>query len=114
MCNSSQGLVLDLNDVKNQEDPGRMMALSALAASRKALARADMTSAKETAARLQDIVHPVENDNDDVNDADSDDDGASQVGDKTGCSLSALGVITKQVIAERHCEGNTKLSSLTV
>ena len=56
-------------------------------------------------ALLQNNCNPVENEDDDFSDVDADDDDASQVGGKSGWSLSSIEMTTKQISAERHYEG---------
>jgi len=105
MCNTPQGLVLDFKDGRTQQQLERMMTPSARAAIREVLARMDMVRAKEAAALLQRIAKPVETEDDDSSDAGADEDDASpisEVGSEAGKALSALGVATKQKIAEQH------------
>merc|ERR1719502_1418805 len=102
MCNTPQGLVLDFKDGRTQQQLERMMTPSARAAIREILARMDMVRAKEAAALLQRIAKPVETEDDDSSDAGPDEDDASPIGGEAGKALSALGVATKQKIAEQH------------
>jgi len=89
MCNTPQGLVLDFQDGRTQQELERMMTPSARAAIREVLAHMDMVRAKHGAALLLQEAAKPEADEDDTDSTASEAEKTVQV----PTALSSLGVV---------------------